>query len=109
MIAGAPVYSEPCTYMRRSGRMKIYLEARVRGIKSGVEAKAPAIKLAGHGEDIESAVEALRVGVAAWCKGLLVRGRLERILTRENVRWEEGSDGVEIHLKISEPIGAYEP
>jgi hypothetical protein len=89
--------------------MKVVLDARVREIRGGIEARVSAIRLAGHGSDIDGALESARIGVLAWCIGLRSRGRLEPILNECGIVWEGDPNEIEIQLKIVDPMGAYEP
>lgn len=89
--------------------VKIQLETRIRQIKAGVEARAPALRIVGHGPDTDGALESLKIAARAWCIGLQARQQLEGALTHEGIPWEDSVDEIEIHLRVTEPIGAYEP
>jgi len=86
--------------------VKVLVEAEMRGIRAGTEAYAHQLHLAGHGVDAAEAVESLRRGVLAWCKGLLRLGELEPALKARRTRWEEdGDDMLSVEVLTEESGG----
>ena len=78
--------------------MKIYVNTELRHGRSGVEARAPGLRLTSHGPDAQTALQSLQGGILAWCKGLELLGELEKALKRSKVKWDP--DGESIILKF---------
>lgn len=80
--------------------MKIFINAELRfGGRSGVEARSPDLKLTGHGIEEQDALQSLRQGIIAWCNGLHLQGKLEEVLKRKRLHWEDDGDATIIELR----------
>ena len=75
--------------------MKIYVNTELRfGGRSGVEARSPDLRLTSHGVDEHEALKSLEQGILAWCYGLKSRGKLERVLSRKQIKVEENGENI---------------
>jgi len=72
--------------------MRVTVAAELQTIRGGVEAYCRQLRLSGHGKDTDAAIDCLRRGVVAWCRGLDARGLLERVLRDKQVRFEPSDD-----------------
>jgi len=85
--------------------MKITISAELRhGGRSGVEARAPQLRLTSHGIDNETALESLRKGIVAWCNGLRSIGKLEKAVRYRKLKWEPDGEGIELELQNSSKV-----
>lgn len=78
--------------------MRVLIAATFAPIKAGIEARAPLLRLTGHGSDTDSATDSLSKAVRAWCVGLNARGELEPRLRQLGVRWEPGSEPLSVEV-----------
>jgi len=79
--------------------MKIYVSTELRYGRSGVEARAPHLRLTSHGPDAQTALRSLQGGILAWCKGLELLGELEKALGRSKLRWEPDGESIILELE----------
>ena len=80
--------------------MQIHVDAKLRAIRAGIEAYAPALHLADHGIDRDEAIARLRRGVTAWCEGLQRQGESELTwaLKRHHVRFESDAGPLTVEI-----------
>lgn len=78
--------------------MKIYVEAKLRKGRSGIEARTPDLRLTSHGLDADTAIQSLQRGILAWCKGLETLGELENALKRNRLNWEPDGEGIMVEM-----------
>lgn len=84
--------------------MQIEVVALLRARRGGIEAYAPSIGLAGHGDDVDTAVSCLRGGVEAWASALRRAGELERVLLRRHVTFVQTDSGdIKVDVTAPEP------
>ena len=72
--------------------MKITISAEIEEVRSGWEARAPALRLASHGSTQELALRSLQGVLSAYFNALRRAGILEQTLTRASQAWA-GDDG----------------
>jgi hypothetical protein len=78
--------------------MRVLIPATFSPIRSGIEARSPLLRLAGHGSDSDIAADSLARAIRAWCVGLDSRHELEPELRRLGVRWEPGDGPVTVEV-----------
>ena len=79
--------------------MKIHVNTELRQGRSGVEARAPQLRLTSHGPDVQTALASLQGGILAWCKGLELMGELEKALGRNQLKWEPDGESIIVELE----------
>jgi len=84
--------------------MRIKVRASLRGIKSGLEARAPSLEVVAHGSSEQDALEALRVAIRVWSRCLQRVGRLEAALAARGVLWEPTDDGIDVDLLVDSSV-----
>lgn len=80
--------------------MRITIEAEIADRRSGIAVRAPQLRLAGHGEDKDTALHSLRGAVNAWVVGLLESGQLARAVQRSGVGYDPEGEDVEILFEM---------
>lgn len=85
--------------------MRVTVEAAVRQVRTGVEARAIRFGLVGHGLDEEDALEGLKEAVRAWCRSLHGLGLLAKALKQRDVDWSGDQDQVpELEVRVAEAV-----
>lgn len=85
--------------------MNIIVEAELRIIRPGVEARAFRFGLVGHGLDEQDALEVMTSSVRAWCMNLYGLGLLEKALKRRSVDWSgDPAEPPEVEVRVVEPV-----
>ena len=79
--------------------MRVYIHTEIRHGRSGIEARAPGLRLTSHGPDAEAALQSLQRGIVAWCQGLESVGELESVLKRNQIRWERDGESIVVELE----------
>ena len=81
--------------------MRIFIGAELSPIRGGIEARAPELRMCGHGPDREGALDSLRRGVRAWVIGLqqIGNGQLESAIAARGLNTDPHGDAVEISIE----------
>lgn len=87
--------------VKGGNRMRVTVPIEVTSIRAGFRARAESLGLAGHGEDVEDALESLRKTVLARLTCANRRGRLERTLKRAGVPFSLDEEDATIHLDLA--------
>lgn len=79
--------------------MKLYMDVELRfDGRCGVEARSPDLRLTSHGLDESEALQSLHRGVVAWCEGLRLIGKFEKVLREKGLHWEGNGESVLVEL-----------
>ena len=82
--------------------MDFTVEASIRPVKHGIDARSADLNMCGHGEDEDSAIESLRRTVQAWVIGLRRGGVLEQTLAAKEIGYDLSSpDEVNVQINYS--------
>lgn len=79
--------------------MKLSIVAETKMVKGGIEARSPDLRLTAHGIDEEDALLSLKRGIIAWCAGLQSMGRLEDVLKKNKIQYEDDNSSLNIDVR----------